>query len=281
MKAYELIDRLASLDEAATVEEPVVEPETIPGQEPALPSRRPSRDPFSVPPDFEPGQMPRPKAQDESGQISAWLSATQQPIQDWEWDGRELRMLMDDGSTEVYNRVQLEQSGVFDDSAAFAEALEDLGMGGEGEGDGESLYPGMEGPDQETVQAAIADEQPSNEAAGVLDQILGRTSSCGCAGGEPEMGGEMVPIEGEQADNLVQAVSDVVSAIIGLVGGEGGEPAGEGEAMVDAGEDEPKEAGSKKSEKKKDKKDGGKKKEKDDEKGEDDEKDDEKDDDKE
>lgn len=271
MKAYELIDRLASLDEASTVEEPVVEPETIPGQEPALPTRRPSRDPFSVPPDFEPGQMPRPKAQDESGQISSWLSATEQPIQDWEWNGRELRMLMDDGSTEVYNRVQLEQSGVFDDSAAFAEAMEDLAD--EGNGGGESLYPGMEGPDQETVQAAIADEQPSNEAAGVLDQILGRTSpSGGCAGGEPGMGAsEVIPIEGEQADNLVQAVSDLVSAIIGVAGGGGGEAPDmdksedkEDDKSDDKKSDKPKKAKKKSDDKKEDKEPSEKDDEKDD-----------------
>lgn len=237
MKAYQLIDRLASLDEAAPVEEPIVEPtEAPPAERPRTPSRRPSRDPFELPPDFEPGQMPRPKANDESEQIGNWLKATQQPIQDWEWDGHELRMLMDDGTTEVYSRGQLEEAGVFAGETAFAESLED-----EGGAEGESLYPDPVGPDMETVDAAIAAEEvPNDEAAGTLDFILGRNSGgCECGAPAPEAAAaEIVPVEGEKAEELVQAVGDLVGAIIGLVGA----GAGEGEAMVAAGEDAPKDS---------------------------------------
>lgn len=280
MKAYQLIDRLASLDEAAPVEEPIVEPtEAPPTERPRTPSRRPSRDPFELPPDFEPGQMPRPKANDESEQIGAWLQATQQPIQDWEWDGHELRMLMDDGTTEVYSRQQLEEAGVFVGETAFAEGLE----GEEGE-EGDSLYPDPEGPDMETVDAAIsAEEVPQENASGTLDMILGRTPTCGCdQGGEMpgEMGMSAVAVEGDKAEELVQAVGDLVGAIIGLVGS----GAGEGEALTAAGEDTDKESdkddeksGDKKSDKSKKKKEKSKDKDEDKEADKKDDKDDDKD----
>ena len=105
----DIIDRIASLDEA-TVAEPTVEPtEAPPTERPTeRPTRRPSRSPWTMPPDMEPGQEPRPKAEDESAEIENWLEATEQPIRDWDWDGNELRLALDDGTTEVYSRGQLE-----------------------------------------------------------------------------------------------------------------------------------------------------------------------------
>jgi hypothetical protein len=292
MKAHEIIDRLASLDEQTTTEEPAVDPGILPAERPTEPDRpatpRRSNDPYELPPDFEPGQMPRPKAEDESGDIQGWLEATQQPIQDWDWDGQELRLMMDDGSTEVYSRQQLEEIGVFSGEMAFAmgESEEDftgieqrakgliaqwvryalrsnidpkdkaayqewlsgqqqpthvlspqtwLGRFGRAQEDfqpdaenNESPYGDVEGPDPESVQAAIAAEEPPNEAAGVLDQILGRTPSSSCASTEAEpMGdaGQVIPVEGEKAEELTQAVSDVVNAILGIVADVSGEEA--------------------------------------------------------
>ena len=226
MKVYEIIDRLARLDEAP-VEEPVVEPEVTPEEpitDPGDPGRREAPNPFELPPDFEPGGLPHPKAQSEEIEaIRGWLEATQQPVQDWEWDGHELRLLMDDGTTELYNRQQLDQIGIFDDQLAFAESEEP---------DNPKGLPNMPADDQalndfvtENPDATVGDverERPGEqaagaEAAGVLDQILGRTP-CGSASvGEIAPEGEVVHIEGEAAEELTNAVSDVVQAILGVV----------------------------------------------------------------
>lgn len=222
MKAHEIIDRLALLDEQAPVEEPPVEPGIAPEEpatEPGDPGRRQSPDPYELPPDFEPGGLPHPKAEaHDSEAIRGWLEATQQPIQDWEWDGHDLRLLMDDGTTEIYNRGQLDQLGIFDGEMAFAESQDDASP------DEASAYPDIEGPDPDSVQSAIAAEEPDpNEAAGVLDQILGRVP-CGSAPvGEIASEPEVIHIEGEAAEKLTQAVSDVVQAILGVVQGETGE----------------------------------------------------------
>jgi hypothetical protein len=247
MKAHEIIDRLASLDEQAPVEEPQVEPDVLP-EEPAVeprepaPRRGPRRDPYTVPPDFEPGQMPRPKAQDEGSDdmasIQSWLEATQQPIQDWEWDGSELRLLMDDGSTEVYTRPQLEQTGVFSGEMAMAESRhftqEDVEAAANAaleHDDGEAPGPGPFGPPAEEVVVdgpppdveEFVSEAPPDEAAGVLDQLLGRASS---APASPEDGAgeaEVIHVEGDEAEELTAAVSDVVNAILGIVQKDSGE----------------------------------------------------------
>jgi hypothetical protein len=209
MKAYEIIDRLAALDEQAPVEEPQVEPAVTPDEpatEPAEPGPGRSPDPYELPPDFEPGGLPHPKAeQDDTAVISAWLEATQQPIQDWEWDGNELRLLLDDGSREVYTREQLEEIGVFGGELAFAESEETAAV---------------EPPTDEDEDEPVA---PPGEAAGVLDQILGRVPSGSASVGEIEP--EVIHIEGEEAEKLTQAVSDVVQAILGIVDKEFGIPA--------------------------------------------------------
>lgn len=223
MKAHELIDRLASrLDEQGPVEEPVIEPGTIP-EEPefapdAPPAPRRTRSPYELPPDFEPGQMPHPKAEnDETDSISNWLEATQQPVQDWEWDGHELRMLMDDGTTEVYSRRQLEEVGIFG-QAAFAESEESGAFNFSPED--------LESDGEETIEEnpVFGEPAPEENAAGTLDMILGRTPCSACSDTETEMAAkpEVISVEGEKAEELTAALGDVVSAILGLVQGDEG-----------------------------------------------------------
>lgn len=301
MNVRDLIDKLASMDEA-TIAEPEVDPDVAPPTErpsaPPAPSRtqpRPRPNPYSVPPDFEPGQMPRPKAEDESSSIEQWLDATQQPIQDWEWNGEELNLLMDDGSTETYTRQQLDEIGVFG-QMAFGEAVEDPqtvedppeNFGGNGmdfnpgsveqaaEGHGMGLdADGVEhgtGANLDNIEldpelAKHLDIDDEGGSAGTLDTILGRTG-----GDEGGLGddAEVVHVEGEAATELTQAVSDVVSAILGAVGQaltgeapeEGGGEEGEGDDE-DAGEGEdkkPKKKKSKETDEKTDDKDEPKKK---------------------
>jgi hypothetical protein len=205
MNARDIIDRLATLDEA-TVAEPEVEPDVMPAEPsappaPSRPRREPAPDPWSVPPDFEPDQMPRPKAEDETESIESWLEATQQPIRDWEWDGQELRLLLDDGSTESYTRQQLDEIGVFG-QMAFAES------------------------EEPPTELALDDRPPSGpdeDATGTLDAILGRNGECGCEGGAEEM----ISVEGEAAEKLTQGISDVVAGILGIVAQVAGEEGGE------------------------------------------------------
>jgi hypothetical protein len=285
MNVRDLIDKLASMDEA-TIAEPEVDPDVAPPAErpaapPARPQPRPRPNPYSVPPDFEPDQMPRPKAQDESSSIEEWLEATQQPIQDWEWNGQELNLLMDDGSTETYTRQQLDEIGVFGQSA-FAEAVEDpqtvedppedFGSNGmefdpaavEQAAEGHGLdMPGEQG-DLDPELAKHLDIDDEGDAEGTLDTILGRT---GGEEGESGLGdeAEVIQVSGEAGSELTQAVSDVVSAILGAVGqaltGEapkGGEEGGdEGE---DKGEEKDKKPKKKKSKETDDKKEPKKKK---------------------
>lgn len=232
MRAHQIIDRLARLDEAP-VEEPVVEPDVVPqepGVEPGEPGPRHAPDPYELPPDFEPGGLPHPKAESEEVEaIRGWLEATQQPVQDWEWDGHELRMLMDDGTTEVYSRQQLDPLGIFDGEMAFAESEESDNLKGPTDMpfDDQSINDLADdgAPDEGFPPGGPADEHPGDEAAGVLDQILGRTP-CGSAPvGDIAPEGEVIHIEGDQAEKLTNAVSDVVQAILGIVSG--GEVSGE------------------------------------------------------
>lgn len=227
MNARDIIDRLAALDEA-TVAEPEVEPDVTPAEPqappaPSRPRREPAPDPWSVPPDFEPGQMPHPKSEDDTESIQNWLEATQQPIQDWEWDGENLNLLMDDGSTETYTRQQLDEIGVF--GMAFAESKEDDEHGDESEtGAPTGLDGDFEVPDG-LEQSLEAGGEPAENANGTLDAILGRTPAEAAPGGERET--MVAHVEGEAAAELTQAVSGVVSAILGVVdqalGGEGEE----------------------------------------------------------
>ncbi len=256
MQVHHLIDRLARLDEEAPVEEPAVEPGVAPEEptvEPSDPGRRPSRDPYELPPDFEPGGLPHPKAEAESEAIRGWLEATQQPTQDWEWDGHELRMLLDDGTTEVYGRSQLDQLGIFSGEMAFAESEQtdnpkgpDMFSDDQAETETETdLVPAENGP---------AGEHPGNEAAGVLDQILGR-SPCGSAPvGEIAPEPEVIHIEGEAAEKLTAAVSNVVQAILGVVAsGEAPDKASNKASDTDKSEDKSKDKKSDKSKSDKDK----------------------------
>jgi hypothetical protein len=211
MKAHQIIDRLARLDEAP-VEEPQIEPDVAPTEAPPAPSRpstRPSSDPYELPPDFDPGQMPRPKAEDdEAAAINDWLEATQQPITDWDWDGTELRLLMQDGTTEVYTREQLDEIGIFSGEMAFAESQSGLF---------EDCGECPEDLTGEEFAAAGPVDAPSGEATGVLDQILGRTP---CAAPSATTQTQTIQVDGEKAEELANAVTDVVQAIIGIVGGD-------------------------------------------------------------
>lgn len=124
-RAQQIIEELAALIEAP-VEEPVVEPEIdVPTERPSAPppqrERRPA--PWRIPPDMEPDTFPRPKAEDqEAHQIERWLQVTQQPLDDWEWDGQTLTLMLRDGNVETYDRRQLEEIGIL--SQAFAESKE-------------------------------------------------------------------------------------------------------------------------------------------------------------
>jgi hypothetical protein len=214
MHASEIISRL--LGEATTVE-PEVEPSVAPPETSPPPARRsapaPTRDPWSVPPDWEPGPMPRPRAEDESGAIESWLQATQQPIEDWEWDGENLRLLLDDGSTEAYSRAQLDEIGIFGQQS-FAESEEPSFVTDQGQGTGAMLSPMELSP--ELSQHLEIDGPGEEDATGTIDALLGRTSG----GNEPagSLGQEeVIQVEGEPAEQLTQAVSDVVSAILGVV----------------------------------------------------------------
>lgn len=302
MKPHILIDRLAALDEAE-----IAEPEVAPGvDEPATepqraPSRAPRRDPFELPPDFEePDKLPHPKSEgDESESIRAWLEATQQPIQDWDWDGTKLSLMLDDGSTEIYDRRQLEELGIFDtgQEMAFAESryftMEEVRAAGE---NFMKENPNLVGPDGGT--GAMLDNEPDlgelgrflddenapesmsgedlsqaepigDDATGTLDMILGRTP---CSGASVAAGPEVIELDGDAAEEIGTAVGDLVGAILGVVGGKGGgnEPEKKDDSKADKKDDK---EGSKKKDKPK------KEKEKSDDK--DDDKNDDKDDDKE
>jgi hypothetical protein len=235
------------MDEALPAE-PEVDPDVMPAEPsappaPSRPAPRRRPDPFTVPPDFEPGQMPRPKAEDETGSIEAWLEATQQPITDWEWNGEELRLLMQDGSTETYTRQQLDEIGVLG-QMSFAEAVEDpqeVQPPPENMGEEPSM-PDFDGDDGLDMDPELAQhlEIGDEDGAGTLDTILGRN----CAGGAPEGGREgeaevVINLDPEASQELTQAVSDVVAAILGTVGqalgGEGGEaPEGDKSSDKDA-----------------------------------------------
>jgi hypothetical protein len=168
-----------------------------------------------VPPDWEPGTFPRPKAEDESEAIESWLEATQQPIQDWEWDGSNLRLLLDDGSVETYTREQLDEIGVFG-QMAFAEGIqEDDDHKGDEKGEedeedredkeGEESRSG-EGPG-ESGFSFDGEAGPAEPVDSTISGILGNES------GE----GEIEVIQGEPANQLTQAVDNLVQAILGVV----------------------------------------------------------------
>jgi hypothetical protein len=187
-----------------------------------------------VPPDYEPGTFPRPKAEDESESIESWLEVTQQPIRDWEWDGNHLRLIMLDGSVETYTRDQLSEFGVFDsgESQAFAESQDD---------------------DDDDAGQAEAEEDDTEDEEGAAESPFGdegeSLDSCPCPAGAPSgpdstiqsiLGGEDTQvITGEPAERLASAVSDVVSAIIGLVTGDSppaGDPTGDSACGAASGE---------------------------------------------
>lgn len=246
MNARDIIERLAALDEAPAAPEvepdvaPDVDPDVAPSAPPAPRTpREPSPDPWTVPPDYEPGTFPHPKAGDESEAIEGWLEATQQPIQDWEWDGENLRLLLQDGTVETYTRQQLDEIGVFGEMA-FAESLKE--DEDEGEKDGDKDEGGEEGGEAES-----SDEPPfGKEEGGEPGEDAG-----GCPGapqddtiaailGTADMNPEVVA--GEPAQQLTQAVDQLVSAILGVVQAPtqpAGEPVGEpmpGEGDESSGE---------------------------------------------
>lgn len=260
MNAREIIDKLARLDEQSPVEEPVVEPGVEPAEpdfpEPTEPTRRPGRrsNPYEMPPDFDPAVMPRPKAEeiDDVEAIESWLEATQQPIDDWDYDGNELRLHMLDGTVEVYSRGQLEQAGVFADESALAmaESMAEDDFGETPEPiEGEEVV--VDGP-PEDVEAFLSNAD-HDEAAGVLDQLLGRS----CPNNEPaeDIEGEetVIHVDGEEAEELGQAVTDVVQAIIGIVKGAEGEEGESATSDEDEGKEQDKEEAKKPKAKKKDK----------------------------
>lgn len=257
MHPRDIIDRIASLDEA-TVAEPTTEPTEAPPTEipTERPSRRPSRSPWTMPPDMEPGQEPRPKAEDEAAEIEGWLEATEQPIRDWDWDGNELRLALDDGTTEVYTRGQLEEIGVFGGQMAFAESEEP---------DNDQGLPPMPDDDQAIndfatgegeAMVAAGEDEPKMDADGTLDMILGRTPTPAepAAGGEGTI--EVIQIDGSQAGEIMGAVSDLVKAIIGTVGGseEGGDEGEDKKGKKKEKDSEGEKGKSKKEKKSKDKK---------------------------
>jgi len=107
-----------------------------------------------------------------------------------------LRLLLDDGTTEIYSRQQLDQVGIFDGEMAFAESEESS-----------SECPCSQG---------VPEEKPLS----VLDQILGRSPCDSSTPDELSAGPEVINIEGENAEKLNTAISDIVNAIMGIVGGE-------------------------------------------------------------
>lgn len=251
MHPRDIIERIAALDEA-TVAEPTVEPtEAPPTERPTeRPSRRPSRSPWTMPPDMEPGHEPRPKAEDQSEQIESWLQATQQPVRDWDWDGNELRLALEDGTTEVYTAGQLQEIGIFDGQTAFAESEEGLPFSP----DSEFLDGGGEEPcgEGEAMVAMGADEpKESDDSHGTLDMILGRTPTPAA-----EIGGEeavqVVQIDGDHAEDVIDAVSDLVKAIIGAASGseEGEEPKDDDSGADKKPKDKKEDSGKSKKEKK-------------------------------
>lgn len=240
MNAREIIERLAALSEAPVAEpetapdiaEPEVEPSAPPA--PSRPSREPSPDPWTVPPDYEPGEFPHPKAGDDTEAIQSWLDATQQPIQDWEWDGQMLRLLMLDGSVESYTREQLDEIGVLG-QMAFAEGVEDF------KGESDDDEPKGEADDAEpSGEADDAPECPAEGADGPPDVDLGGEDIIGSILGTATPGPDVELVQDEPAAKLAQAVDDVVQAILGVVsqGAEvGGAPPGApGEGDSAAGE---------------------------------------------
>ena len=275
MNAREIIERIDRLNEAPVEEpeidpgiaEPDVEPSAPPAPSRPRPGREPRPGPFTVPPDYTPGTFPHPKSGDDGEEIEAWLEATQQPVQDWEWDGENLRLLLDDGTIETYTRQQLDEIGVFG-SMAFAEALEIPPFGGAKSGyfntdeveqaGNDFLAAGGEGG----LEDMGGEAEPSEGEFG----DLGGPGEPGLAGeeGEPDdtilqgiLGGastaEPIEVTGEPAEQLGQAVSDVVAAILGIIQQTGGSEAETG------GESEPKSDSEKSDKKPKAKKDGDKK----------------------
>lgn len=213
MNAREIIERLAALDEAPVAEpetapdiaEPEVEPSAPPA--PSRPSREPSPDPWTVPPDYEPGEFPHPKAGDDTEAIQSWLDATQQPIQDWEWDGQMLKLLMLDGSVESYTREQLDEIGVLG-QMAFAEGLEDFkgeSDDDEPKGEADDAEPKGEDDDAPECPSEGADGPPGGED--IIGGILGTAAP----------GPDVEVVQGGPAEKLTQAVDDVVQAILGVV----------------------------------------------------------------
>ncbi len=196
--------------------------------------------------------MPRPKSGDETESIQSWLEATQQPIQDWEWNGQELSLLMDDGSTETYTRQQLDEIGVFGEMG-FAESLEDENF------DPQAVEAAAEGQDEpmgppepsSELDPEMAQHLEMDDAGGTLDTILGRNDvGVGAGGepGEPEVTSASVVIEVPPED-AAQTVSDIISAILGVEPAhkEGGETEEEPGEKIDGKID-----GKSKSKKKKD-----------------------------
>lgn len=258
MNARQIIDRLAALDEASPAPD-IAEPEVDPGIAP--PQREPDRDPgvdpndpWGVPPDFDPETFPPGKAEDDEGAIESWLQTTQQPVRDWQWDGQVLKLLLNDGTVESYSREQLDAAGVFGEMS-FAESVqeaEDEEKEDEGEekeeeesAEGEDDKPeeGHEEPDGDEAPPFGGENEDGPELLGGGDDVQG------ILGNE---GGEAIEVQGPPAEQLAQALGDVVQAILGIVqqqqtggleGGEGAEgmpPGLEGgfEAGQEAGAEE-------------------------------------------
>jgi hypothetical protein len=180
---------------------------------------------------------------DDMVAIRDWLSATQQPMKDWEWDGENLRVLLDDGSVETYDRQQLDKAGVFggSDAMAFAESKEEAEDEAEEEAEIESSLDNEE----EETEEEEEEETEREEKFAIKDQDEGDEFSVtsgpssfepsdpvsgpeGCSGLDATMCGIMgvegSPEEAPEADpaeKLTQAISDMAQAIMGLVGTDG------------------------------------------------------------
>jgi len=286
-----VVDRLAALDEAGglagpPVEEPPVEAPPVEAPPVEAPPVEPDIDPnnpWAVPPDLAPEELPGTKAEDEDQAIESWLTATEQPARDWEWDGQRLRLLLNDGSTEVYSREQLEEIGVF--GAEIEEPpvepptppvrIKPPGVAPDPDdpnpaptpdwNPGVSLdreFPNPWSPDEPGISPYAKlyseSEDDDDEDDGHEKHEPDDTAETGdfaepepvpddVAGILGDAGGEIEVISGEPEERLATAVGDVVQAILGIVqqakGGESGPP--EGELPVPAEEEEAAEEGEK------------------------------------
>ena len=248
VNARDIIERLAQLDESPGVETAptpttlpnLPKPTTRPGTTPApRPNPRPHRphDPYENPKVDAP---PKARNNDEITAISEWLAVTEQPMQDWEWDGSNLRILMKDGSVETYDRAQLEDAGVF--ASSFSESVED---DEENESDEENKIEDEldseddESEEEQEEETSIRDQEPGEEfevtpGPSNIVPLTPGTGANACSGLDATMCGILgmdatTGIEGEDPSpeqKLSQAVSDMAQAIIGIVGGDTGVESG-------------------------------------------------------